>query len=100
MWSDLKTPTGIMAAFPKSDVVNGVNASSPLPMTLICDNIRTPDNMGATLRVAAAAGVEKAILTRCTVDPWSSKVLRAAAGAHFLVRIALCFQGLRGLIRN
>lgn len=87
LWSDLKTPTGVMAAFIKDEVKSAAVSPEALPLTLICDNVRTPDNLGGILRVAAAAGVGRVILTKGCVDPWSSKVLRAAAGAHFLVPI-------------
>ena len=86
LWSDLSTPTGMMAVFRKDDLAT-LQAADPLPVTLICDNIRTPDNLGAVLRVAAAAGAGRVVLTRGCCDPWSSKVLRAAAGAHFLIPI-------------
>jgi len=87
MWSDLTTPTGIMAAFSKTQVVEKAVSCDALPLTLICDNIRSPDNLGAVLRVAAGVGVNKVILTQCCVNPWNRKVLRAAAGAHFLIPI-------------
>ena len=74
-----------MAAFDKQQVIESVRASRALPITLLCDNVRSPDNLGAILRVAAGAGVERILLTRGCVDPWSNKVLRAGAGAHFLV---------------
>lgn len=34
-----------------------------LPITLVCDNVREPGNLGAILRVAAAAPVRKVMLT-------------------------------------
>ena len=74
-----------MAAFTREEI--RPQAASPLPLTLICDNIRTPDNLGAVLRVAAAAGVGRILLTKGCVSPWNSKVLRAAAGTHFKVAI-------------
>lgn len=38
--------------------------SKPLPLDLICDNIRVPGNLGAILRIAAGAGCEKVLLTK------------------------------------
>jgi len=81
LWTDLTTSPGIMAAIPKSSLEH-ITATSPLPITLVCDNIRGPDNLGAIIRVAAAVGVKKIICTGCT-DAWSSKSVRAGAGAHF-----------------
>ena len=89
MWSDLSTSPGIMAAFSKRDLVRGAVAASPVSpaLTLICDNLRTPDNLGAVIRVAAAAGARQVICTRGCVNAWAPKVVRAAAGAHFLIPI-------------
>ena len=64
MWSDMVTSPGVMAAFSKSEIESGVAASSPLRLTLVCDNIRTPDNLGAVFRCAAAAGAKKVVTTR------------------------------------
>ena len=50
LWTDLTTSPGVMAAFSRAEVEGGVAASSPLPLTLLCDNIRGPDNLGAVLR--------------------------------------------------
>ena len=54
-----------MAAFDKEEVksVAAVSAEA-LPLTIICDNVRTPDNMGGILRVAVAVGAQKVILTK------------------------------------
>jgi len=87
MWTDMTTSTGVMAAFSKERVKAKVVAKSPLPITLVCDNIRQPDNLGAVLRVAAAAGAKQVVLTPGCVDLWAPKVVRAAAGAHFLVPV-------------
>ena len=35
-----------------------------LPLTIILENIRTPDNVGALTRIAAAAGCQKIIATK------------------------------------
>ena len=94
LWSDLKTPPGLMAAFDKQQLISSITPFHALPITLVCDNVRSPDNLGAILRVAAGAGVERVLLTRGCVDPWSNKVLRAAAGAHFLVSRSNSFHFL------
>jgi hypothetical protein len=44
--------------------------------------------VGAILRSAAAFGVDTAVLGPGCADPWSPKVLRAAMGGHFALRIA------------
>ncbi len=52
------------------------------------DGIQDAGNVGAILRSAAAFGVDCAVLGRGCADPWSPKVLRAAMGGHFALRIA------------
>ncbi|XP_045491850.1 rRNA methyltransferase 3, mitochondrial [Colias croceus] len=82
-WSDLETPPGIFGVFEMPTVENVKRLSRPLPMVLICDNIRVPGNLGAILRVAVGAGCETVLLTKGCVDVWDPKVIRSAAGAHF-----------------
>jgi len=40
MWTDLTTSPGIMAAFSKKDIEAGAVASSPVSLSLVCDNVR------------------------------------------------------------
>jgi len=87
MWTDLTTSPGIMAAFSKAEITAQAVASSPVGLSLVCDNVRSPDNLGAVIRVAAAAGARQILCTRGCVDVWSPKVVRAAAGSHFLIKI-------------
>ncbi|CAB4057917.1 RNMTL1 [Lepeophtheirus salmonis] len=86
-WSSLTTPTGLMAAFSREDIISLASKSShtQLPMVLILDNVRNPDNMGAILRSAAASGVSKIIATHGCVDVWNDKCIRGGCGAHFML---------------
>jgi TrmH family RNA methyltransferase len=51
------------------------------------EGIQDAGNVGAILRSAAAFGVRDAVLGGGCADPWSPKVLRAAMGAHFSLRV-------------
>ncbi len=88
------------------------NPTQQIPLILICDNVRDPGNMGTLIRCAAAAGCKMLVTTpgivsktpnmkkskKITiflllisdcVDVWDAKVLRAAAGAHFRIKMSL-----------
>ena len=52
------------------------------------DGIQDPANVGAVLRTAAAAGIVHVLCGPSTAAAWSPKVLRAAMGAHFRIRIS------------
>ena len=54
--------------------------------TVVLWNIADPGNAGTLIRTAAALGWNVAV--HGGADPWSPKVVRAAAGAHFSVPIA------------
>lgn len=51
-----------------------------------------PGNAGTIIRTAAAFGFD-VVFGQGAVDPWSPKVLRAAAGAHFRTAIGLPSEG-------
>ncbi|KAJ8683097.1 hypothetical protein QAD02_018889 [Eretmocerus hayati] len=85
LWSTLTTPPGVMGIF-KKPLPLKISKSS-IPLTVICDNVRDPGNMGSILRAAAGIGCEKVLLTKGCVDFWDAKVLRSAAGAHFRVPV-------------
>lgn len=54
---------------------------------LVLDGIQDAGNVGSILRSAAAAGIQHVFCAPGTVYAWSSKVLRSAMGAHFLLGI-------------
>jgi TrmH family RNA methyltransferase len=81
--SDTVTPPGVLAVVPFPEVPEPECSS----WTLIVDSVRTPGNLGAILRTAAAAGVGQVLLTPGTVDLYNPKVVRGAAGAHFYLSV-------------
>nr|XP_046245435.1 rRNA methyltransferase 3A, mitochondrial [Scatophagus argus] len=88
-WSDLVAPQGVIAIFsrPQPSRLDFINRDHTVPLSLICDNIRDPGNLGTILRCAAAAGCQNVLLTKGCADAWEPKVLRAAMGAHFRLPI-------------
>ncbi|XP_065173906.1 rRNA methyltransferase 3, mitochondrial [Atheta coriaria] len=86
MWSDLTTTPGIMGLFRTPSPENYIS-TDPLPITIFCDNIREPGNLGAIMRVAASAGCQKVLLSLGCVNIWDSKVIRSSAGSHFRAQI-------------
>lgn len=65
--------------------LDDVLASSPKPVVYL-DRPRNPGNVGAVIRVAAAAGVGAVVLSG-NVDPWSPVVLRSATGLQFALPV-------------
>ncbi|TRZ94134.1 MAG: RNA methyltransferase [Rhodocyclaceae bacterium] len=81
--SDLATPTGVCAviripAVPSTDVSGSC---------VLLDALQDPGNVGSVLRTAAAAGIVDVFLGPGCAGVWSPRVLRAAQGAHFELRL-------------
>jgi TrmH family RNA methyltransferase len=99
--TDTVTPQGIAAVMPlpggsraavRAAERNGVShvqqgSGAPVGLSLILDAVNDPGNAGTLLRSAAAAGVAQVLAPRGTVDLYSPKVVRAGAGAHFLLAL-------------
>jgi TrmH family RNA methyltransferase len=78
-----------------SDSLNdqGIIALAPIPkyekydnppkMAIYLDGIADPGNMGTILRTAAWFGIKSIFRSHECVDPFNSKVVRSAMGAHF-----------------
>jgi len=86
------TSQGILAVAPFPDI-----SAPPEPnWLLIIDTVRTPGNLGAILRTAAAAGVNQVLLSPGTVDLYNPKVVQGGAGAHFRLSVlALSWPGIQ-----
>ena len=80
--------TGVIAIArrPSVDVAGTLADKRPAPVVLLEDP-RTMGNMGACVRVAAAADAA-AVLTIGDNDPWHPEALRGAAGLHFALPVA------------
>lgn len=84
--ADSQHPQGIVALAAVPDVVVD-DAGARAGRLLLLDEVRDPGNLGTIIRTAWAAGVEAVLLAGQCVDPWSPKVVRAAAGASFHVPV-------------
>lgn len=80
--------TGVVAIArrPSVDVAALLAADRTAPIVLLEDP-RTMGNMGACVRVAAAADAA-GVLTTGSNDPWHPEALRGAAGLHYALPVA------------
>ena len=81
--SDTETPQGLLMVLSQKEQTLPEN----LNFILALDGVRDPGNLGTILRTASAFGAQGMILLPGSADPFSSKVLRAAMGAHFRLPI-------------
>jgi RNA methyltransferase, TrmH family len=81
--SGVITPTGILAMIPIPPSPTGSIQGS----CVILDAVQDAGNVGTIMRTVAAAGIRNVVLGAGCASAWSPKVLRAAQGAHFGLRI-------------
>lgn len=97
-WSTQTTCPGLIALFRKpadmEDIwshhrstieVDGRQIQTPI--TIVCDQIREPNNLGSILRTCAAVACEKVIVLKGCADPWDAKAMRGGCGAQFRTEI-------------
>lgn len=82
--SDLKTSSGIIALI---DLPQPAGTIADSHFALLLEDVQDPGNLGSMMRSAAAAGCDSVFLSQGCADAWSPKVLRAAMGGHFALRI-------------
>jgi TrmH family RNA methyltransferase len=84
--SPVKNPTGVigLVAIPTRQALPEREEDS---FWVLLEAIQDPGNVGSILRSAVAAGASNIYLSDGCADAWSPKTLRAAMGAHFLIRI-------------
>jgi tRNA G18 (ribose-2'-O)-methylase SpoU len=80
--------TGVVAIARRPGIdVDAVLAGPRAAPVVLLEDPRTMGNMGACVRVAAAADAA-AVLTTGENDPWHPDALRGAAGLHFALPVA------------
>jgi len=83
--ADTAAPAGIAAEIAMPGSALDLKTSTAC---VLLEGIQDAGNVGAILRSASAFGIRDAVLGHGCADAWSPKVLRAAMGAHFAMRIA------------
>ena len=56
--------------------------SQSFPITLICDGVQSPANIGSLFRICDALGVEKIFFCNASINFSSSRLLRTARNTH------------------
>ena len=81
-------PTGVIAIAkrPTTSLAEVLNNPAPAPVVLL-ENPRNLLNIGAAVRVSAAAGAV-GLVTTGPQDPWHPAALIAGAGLHFAIPVA------------
>ena len=79
-------PTGVLCVLP---IPAATLAPDTQLFTLLLEDIQDPGNLGTLLRSAQGAGVGQVALSAACAEVWSPKVLRAAMGAHFGLRLCV-----------
>ncbi|MCW2621604.1 MAG: nshR, partial [Frankiales bacterium] len=87
--------TGVQALVRRPAADLGVLQARTAPLVVL-DGPRHPGNVGAVIRVAAAASASGVVVTG-PLDPWAPGVLRGAAGLHFALPVfTLAGEPVRG----
>lgn len=85
VWSSLTTPPGVLGIFKRP--LQMKPPKNCLPITVICDNIREPNNLGSIFRICSALPCSQVIVTKGCADPWDAKCIRGGSGGQFHIPI-------------
>ncbi|MFC1660532.1 TrmH family RNA methyltransferase [Gemmatimonadota bacterium] len=86
--SDTMSPQGVLLVVEEPSGGRLALPSGSGGRILLLDGLRDPGNAGTLVRGAWAFGLSSVVFLDGTVDPWSPKVVRAAAGACFHVPVS------------
>lgn len=82
--SPVTSPTGILALVP---IPQSLPPAKVTGSCVLLEAIQDAGNLGSILRSAAAAAISDVFLGPGCAQAWSPRVLRAAMGAHFSLRV-------------
>ena len=83
--TDVVTPQGVLAIIKIDNTESEINLSQDYILAL--DGIQDPGNLGTIIRTADSANLKQIIVSKNTVDAYSSKVIRSTMGGIFRVKI-------------
>lgn len=83
-FADTVTPQGLLLVV---DIPVRSLADVRVPRLAVLDAVQDPGNVGTLIRAADALGAGGVAVLPGTADPWSPKVVRAAAGASFRIPV-------------
>lgn len=89
--SDTVQPQGLilLAERPRTTLAQALaGRNEQPPLTVCCDAIQDPGNLGTILRTAEAAGASGLITLKGTTDVFAPKTLRSAMGSAFRLPLA------------
>ncbi|HEX7329773.1 MAG TPA: RNA methyltransferase [Casimicrobiaceae bacterium] len=82
--ASLPDDVGVLAVVPVPEVIAAADSDACF---LLLEEVQDPGNVGTLLRTAAAAGVDRVVLSSGCAFAWAPRALRAGQGAQFLTRI-------------
>lgn len=80
-WSVLTTCPGLIGIFDKPK--STPHKRNAFPITVICDNIREPNNVGAVIRLSNSLPALRVVLPKGCADAWDVKAIRGSSGSIF-----------------
>lgn len=86
--TDVGTPQGVLAVIEKSKKISFQELNDEIFIAL--DDLQDPGNLGTILRTADSANIKNIIVSKGTVDAYSSKVVRSTMGAIFRINVIEC----------
>lgn len=80
-YATLTTCPGIIAIFNKPESIP--EKKNALPITVLSDGCKEPNNVGALIRICNAVTASKLLLPKGNVDIWDTKCIRGSSGSVF-----------------